>query len=82
MTSGRIGNVAGVVAGQIYRSPPYVLGNAFSVGSLGVAQALIAAKWFYIRWCNRQKDMIASGEIPDTRKVKTGDRELDFRYHL
>ncbi|OLN97852.1 putative transporter C1683.12-like protein 5 [Colletotrichum chlorophyti] len=77
-----IGNCAGIVAGQIYREKPYLLGNAFSVGALGVAQLLIVVKWFYVRRCNEIKRKIASGEMEDTRKVQTGDWELDFNYHL
>ncbi|KAJ0350604.1 hypothetical protein COL154_013228 [Colletotrichum chrysophilum] len=77
-----IGNTAGIVAGQIYRTSPYLLGDAFSVAALGVSHLLIIAKWLYIRRCNEMKRKIASGEMEDTRKVKTGDWELDFRYHL
>ncbi|KAI4841677.1 MFS general substrate transporter [Aureobasidium sp. EXF-8845] len=76
-----IGNTAGVVAGQIYRKSPYVLGNSFSLGALGVAQILIACKWLYLRHCNSVKDRIANGE-EDTRKVQTGDAAIDFKYHL
>lgn len=77
-----IGNTAGIVAGQVYRKAPYMLGNGFSVGSLAVSQVLIVAKYFYIKRQNDLKDRISRGEIEDTRKVKTGDRELDFKYHL
>lgn len=77
-----LGNVAGIVAGQIYRSSPYTLGNAFSLGAVGVAQLFIAAKALYIARRTREKERIARGEVEDTRKVKTGDRELDFKYHL
>lgn len=77
-----MGNTAGIVAGQIYRTAPYLLGNAFSVGALVVSQALIVAKYFYVRRCNKVKEMIAEGAKEDDRKVKTGDRELDFKYHL
>ncbi|KAH7162017.1 MFS transporter [Dactylonectria estremocensis] len=77
-----IGNSAGIVAGQIYRTAPYTLGNSFSVGALGLAQVLVAVKWFYIRWCNEKKRKIENGEMDDNRKVKTGDWELDFKYHL
>ncbi|KAM7184249.1 major facilitator superfamily [Naviculisporaceae sp. PSN 640] len=76
-----IGNTAGIVAGQIYRTAPYVLGNAFSVGALGLAQVLIAGKWIYIRRLNEEKRRIEAGEIADKRQVKTGDRALDFKYH-
>ncbi|KAK1774375.1 MFS general substrate transporter [Copromyces sp. CBS 386.78] len=77
-----IGNTAGIVAGQIYREKPYLLGNAFSLGALVVAEFLIAGLWLYIRSCNRKKERISRGEVEDTRKVKTGDGELDFKYHL
>lgn len=77
-----IGNSAGIVAGQIYRTAPYVLGNSFSVAALGVSQLVIVLKWFYLRHCNEEKRKIANGEKDDTRKVKTGDREVDFKYHL
>ncbi|KAL1301409.1 hypothetical protein AAFC00_005668 [Neodothiora populina] len=77
-----IGNCAGIVAGQVYRKSPYVLGNAFSLGSLCVAQLLIGVKYLYIKRCNDEKIKIASGEKVDTRKIKTGDRALDFKYHL
>lgn len=77
-----LGNVAGVVAGQIYRAAPYTLGNAFSLGAVGVAQLLIAVKALYIARRTREKERIARGEVEDTRRVRTGDRELDFKYHL
>lgn len=77
-----VGNCGGIIAGQIYRTPPYVLGNGYSVGCLCLAQLLIVAEWAYVRRCNIQKGRIAKGEVPDTRTVKTGDRELDFIYHL
>ncbi|KAL7818315.1 MFS general substrate transporter [Trichoderma gracile] len=77
-----MGNTAGVVAGQIYRQSPYVLGNAFSVGALGLAQVIIAAKWFYLRSQNEGKEKIASGQREDRRKVQSGDRAVDFKYHL
>lgn len=77
-----LGNIAGIVAGQIYRSSPYTLGNAFSLGAVGVSQLFIATKALYIARRTREKERIARGEVEDTRKVKTGDRELDFKYHL
>lgn len=77
-----LGNCAGIVAGQIYRSSPYTLGNAFSLGSAGVSQMIIVGKALYILRRTKEKERIASGELEDTRRVKTGDRELDFKYHL
>ncbi|CAN8105389.1 unnamed protein product [Discula destructiva] len=77
-----LANCSGIVAGQIYRSAPYTLGNAFTVGAIGVAQAFIVGKAVYIRKQTKMKDRIAKGEVKDTRRVTTGDRELDFKYHL
>ncbi|KAK0706193.1 major facilitator superfamily domain-containing protein [Lasiosphaeria miniovina] len=77
-----LGNTAGIVAGQIYRQAPYVLGNGFSVGAIGLAQFLVVAKWAYVRRRNDEKRRIQTGEIADERSIKTGDRELDFKYHL
>ncbi|KFZ02959.1 hypothetical protein V502_11344 [Pseudogymnoascus sp. VKM F-4520 (FW-2644)] len=77
-----IGNIAGVVAGQIYRKAPYKLGHGFSLGILCLSQVLIVGKALYIKRCTAIKAKIASGEIEDTRKVKTGDWELDFKYHI
>ena len=77
-----MGNTAGIVAGQIYRKSPYRLGHGFSLGALCLAQVLIVGKMLYIRMCNHKKAAIATGEIPDDRKVKTGNLELDFKYHM
>ncbi|KAK2808957.1 hypothetical protein FQN50_004231 [Emmonsiellopsis sp. PD_5] len=76
-----IANTAGIVAGQIYRGDPYILGHSFSLGSVVVAQLLIVAKIFYLKYCDNMKLKIKNG-VEDTRKVKTGDRDLDFKYHI
>lgn len=75
-----IGNCAGIVAGQVYREPPYVLGNAFSLGSLVVAQGVIAVHALYVRAKNREKRAIEQG-AEDTRRIRTGDGAVDFHYH-
>jgi hypothetical protein len=77
-----MGNSAGIVAGQIYRNAPYKLGNSFSLGAICVSQVLIASKILYVKKQNKLKEQIAAGEVSDKRKVKTGDRELDFKYHI
>jgi len=70
-----MGNTAGIVAGQIYRTAPYKLGNSFSLGALCVSQVLIAGKILYIKRENGIKEKLAGGLMEDNRKVKTGDRE-------
>lgn len=56
--------------------------SRFSLGALCVSQLLIIGKYLYIKKCNDEKKKIAIGEMEDTRKIKTGDRALDFEYHL
>jgi len=75
-----IGNCAGIVAGQIYRQSPYVLGNAFSLGALVVAQLVITGLGLYLRRENKIKAQILNGEKEDTRRVRSGDGALDFQY--
>jgi hypothetical protein len=77
-----MGNTAGIVAGQIYRTAPYKLGNSFSLGALCVSQILIVTKIFYIKRQNAMKVKIEAGEMEDKRKATDGDRALDFRYHI
>lgn len=76
-----VGNCAGIVAGQVYRTSPYVLGNAFSLGALVVSQVIVALHAVYLRRENKVKEEILAGEKEDTRRVKTGDGEVEFRYH-
>jgi MFS family permease len=75
-----LGNCAGIVAGQVYRTSPYVLGNSFSLGSLVVAQLTVTGYGLYLRRENKVKEQIISGEKEDTRRVQTGDAELEFKY--
>lgn len=76
-----MGNTAGIVAGQIYRTAPYKLGNSFSLGALCLSQVLILGKVFYLKKQNKIKARIEAGEV-DTRKVTSGDREGPFKYHI
>ena len=76
-----VGNIAGIVSGQVYRKPPYVLGNAFSMGSLVVAQVVIGVHALYLHGENSVKEKIESGEIEDTRRMRSGDAAVDFKYH-
>jgi hypothetical protein len=77
-----MGNTAGAVAGQIYGAAPYKLGNSFSLGALCLSQCLIAGKIWYVKKENKLKERIAQGELEDKRRVKSGDREVEFRYHI
>lgn len=75
-----VANCSGIVAGQVYRTSPYVLGNSFSLGSLAVAQVTVTVYGLYLRQENKVKEQIISGEREETRRVQTGDGELDFKY--
>ncbi|CAK7219089.1 hypothetical protein SCUCBS95973_003706 [Sporothrix curviconia] len=75
-----IGNLAGVVSGQVYRAAPYHLGHWFSFGCVVLAMACIAIQLVYFRALNRKKELIASGSIHDDRTEFEGENNLDFRY--
>jgi hypothetical protein len=77
-----MGNSAGIVAGQIYRTAPYVLGNAFSLGALCVSQIMIVMLVLYLKGQNTVKQKIANGSMEDQDEQRTGDAALDFVYHL
>ncbi|OKL64186.1 hypothetical protein UA08_01004 [Talaromyces atroroseus] len=74
-----IANTAGIVAGQVYRSSPYVLGNAFSLGAVCLSQLLVLTKTLYLKRQITVKERIAEGE-EDKRKVTHGDRAVDYKY--
>jgi hypothetical protein len=75
-----MGNTAGIVAGQIYRTSPYVLGNSFSLGAICVSQVIVVGKMLYLRKEMTTKNKIASSGEQDHRRVTTGDCEVDFKY--
>ncbi|KAL2829619.1 MFS general substrate transporter [Aspergillus pseudoustus] len=79
-----IGNSAGIVSGQIYRTAPYVLGNSMSLGALGVAEILIAGMVLYLRKENRAKEetLMGLGSEVVRPEGRVGDEALDFKYHL
>lgn len=75
-----IGNVAGVVAPQLYHTAPYRLGHWCSLGSAIIAMVLIFGQVLYLRQANRKKEQIRKGEREDDRKETTGEGDLAFRY--
>ncbi|CDK24072.1 unnamed protein product [Kuraishia capsulata CBS 1993] len=76
------GNLAGVIAGQVYRTAPYKLGNGFSLGCTVVAMVLTTIQYYYLKSQNTLKAKILAGEIEDTRREKTGSNAPDFVYIL
>jgi len=79
-TNQMFGNVAGAIAGQIYRSSPYKLGNAFSLGCAVVGSILGTVLKLYLDRENKIKEQILNGEREDHLKERTGDKELTFKY--
>ena len=75
-----IGNVAGVVAPQVYRKAPYMLGHWSSLGSALISMGLISIQLVYYKIQNSKKDKISRGEREDDRKGTTGEENLEFRY--
>ncbi len=75
-----IGNLAGVVAGQIYRKSPYKLGNSFSLGCsvMGMICSVVMVK--YLHYENSSKQKIMDGDKVDKKVERTGSDALDFKY--
>lgn len=77
-----VGNSAGVVAGQVYRESPYLLGNSFSLGCIVMANILVLIHLAYLVRSNKTKKAILAGEKEETRKKTTGDRHVEFVYRV
>lgn len=75
-----IGNLAGIVSGQVYREAPYRLGNWFSFACTVLAMILIGVQIVYFRKLNLRKTRILRGEIADDRISEEGEDNLCFRY--
>lgn len=78
-----LGNVAGVVIGQIYRSneaPKYTLGHAFSLGSISVAVIGYLLQAWYLSSQNVKKEtrLVNGTSDADAR----GDKSDNFKYYL
>ncbi|KAL4953736.1 MFS transporter [Aspergillus filifer] len=74
------GNLAGIVAPQVYTSAPYVLGHWCSLGATLLSMGLIASQIGYLFWKNKCKDDIVKGLRVDDRREVTGEGDLGFRY--
>lgn len=74
------GNLAGVVAGQVYRSPPYKLGNGFSLGCSVVSMIFTSLMYIYLKAQNKEKESIMNGDKEDKKVNRSGCSELDFVY--
>lgn len=75
-----IGNLSGAIAGQVYRSSPYILGHSFSLGCLVVSCVCVVLNTLRLRHMNRQKQAVLAGEIEDPKKERIGDYNLDYVY--
>ncbi|RDW61720.1 allantoate permease family MFS transporter [Aspergillus mulundensis] len=76
-----VGNAAGIVAGQIYRSAPYYLGNGFSLGGIVVAEGLVGVHMWWLWRANRLKEGIRGGEV-DGRRMRDGDCDVHYKYRI
>ncbi|KAL4963831.1 allantoate permease family MFS transporter [Aspergillus stella-maris] len=74
------GNLAGIVAPQVYTSAPYVLGHWCSLGATLLSMGLIASQIGYLYWMNKRKEEIGKGIRVDDRREVTGEGDLGFRY--
>jgi predicted MFS family arabinose efflux permease len=77
-----VGNLGGIIAGQIYlarESPRYKTGHAVSLSGLSFAWTLTWVLWAYLRRQNHKKEQNMSENITD---IGRGDTKLGFQYQL
>lgn len=75
-----IGNAAGIVAPQVYRKSPYLLGHLFTIGVFGVAIITTACQAYMFYKINQRKDR-ESNMIEDEEAEKAkGDRSARFKF--
>lgn len=75
-----IGNMGGIIAGQIYlarESPRYVTGQAVSLASCGIAWCGVWVMLYVIRRKNAEKEEKILAGVVDTGK---GDSSIHFKY--
>ncbi|CDR35625.1 RHTO0S01e03532g1_1 [Rhodotorula toruloides] len=79
-----IGNIGGVIAGQIYRSqdkPHYRLGHAVSLGSMAFGLAMMTVMTWLLRHRNAKKLALTEAEKEEQdRQGVTGDAHWSFMY--
>ncbi|KAJ5435881.1 hypothetical protein N7445_006766 [Penicillium cf. griseofulvum] len=85
-----IGNCAGLIAGQIYKSPVngrYVVGHSVSLATICLAFFGNAGMWTLLRYHNKKRDQLSPEEreriiSSGSYEKKGGDFHPDFRYIL
>lgn len=74
------GNTAGIVAPQVYRQAPYLLGHWFTIGCLIVASILIAAQTMINIRVNKQRESLMDTLESDEIEMEKGNNSVRFRY--
>jgi MFS family permease len=77
-----IGNMGGIIAGQIYlarESPHYVTGQAVSLVGIGLSWCGTLVMWWILSRKNSEKERKLQAGVADTGR---GDESLYFRYNL
>jgi hypothetical protein len=77
-----IGNIGGVIAGQIYlvrERPYYVTGHSVSLTGCGLAWCGVLLLWSIFARENAKRDNLVREGSVDTGK---GDQSINFRYQL
>lgn len=77
-----IGNIGGIIAGQIYlvrERPYYLTGQAVSFTGCGLAWCGVLLLWYIFAKENAKRDKLVREGAEDTGK---GDQSIHFRYQL
>ncbi|KAG7887391.1 hypothetical protein KL936_004551 [Ogataea polymorpha] len=81
-TNQALGNLAGIISGQVYRdSPKYILGHVFTIGCLFVACGSAAICSFMLNRRNKENSVVLeSGEDTRGKKRTIGDDSPEFKF--
>lgn len=75
-----IGNAAGIVAPQVYRQKPYVLGLSFTIGIMGACIVLIIMQSLLYRYYNKRNSKRVDLVQDKEAEKLLGDRSAYFKF--
>lgn len=73
------GNVAGIIAPLVYRSSPYILGHAFTIGCLAVSCLTAGIQSYIFYRINLDRQLL---QVQEKEDECIGDKSIQFNYMI
>lgn len=74
------GNAAGIIAPLVYRSAPYTLGHAFSLGCMVVAVLVALAQHLMFRRTNTKRSLLLDTADDEEIEIAKGDLSVTYKF--